>query len=315
MSRFYTYDFINSVYSQHSPSTIHTKNNQLFAFFAKYLFNILMGVYKISVPKTWDKNFTLSVMMSEGYMCVFRTNKFGVIALNTTLSGYNVFYRPSECVIANPLIDTTTPLVIGQNCEVMQLMPNYGSPIDLVFYYADQMAICAETASVNTFGSALGYVFASDSKRTAETFKQMADGVFSGNLAVAMDKDLFDDEGNIRMQMFNTDLKNTFIAPDVMELLRNWEYAFCREIGIPTANEQKKSRMVVDEVSSNNVETATKLELWLETWQDSIDRIKDMFGRDVDGLSVSIRHNPMEQTFHGAGEPTPLNREGGGANE
>ena len=86
LSSFYTYDFINSVYSRHSPSTIHTKNNQLFAFFAKYLFNILMGVYKISVPKTWDKNFTLSVMMSEGYMCVFRTNKFGVIALNTGLS-------------------------------------------------------------------------------------------------------------------------------------------------------------------------------------------------------------------------------------
>lgn len=309
MSDFYRYDFINAVYSHHSPSTIHTSNNRLFAFFAKYLFNTLMGVYKISVPKTWDKNFTLSVMMSCGFMCVFKTSKFGVIALNATLSGYNVFYRPSECMIANPLIDTTTPLVIGKNCEVMQLTPNFESPLDLVLYFADQMAIAAETAMVNTYGSALGYVFASDNKNMAESYKLLVDTVLAGNVAAVVDKNLFDDDGHLRMEMFNNDLKNSFIAPQIAEIMRTWEQMFCREIGIPTANEQKRSRMVVDEVNVNNVETSTKAELWLETWQESIERVKDMFGDAVEGLSVELRHKPTDEGFHA----TPINREGGGS--
>lgn len=308
MSNFYSYDFINSVYSQFSPSTMHTKNNQLFCFFAKYLTEKLFSIYKIGVPRNWDKNFVLTCMFTIGYMAVFRTDKYGVIPMNCGLSGYNVFYRPAEFVIANPLLSNSGPYPIGRMGEIMHLQPNFGSPFDLVTYYADQMAICAETASTNTFASRLAYLFASGNKRDAESFKSIVDDVTSGDIAVAVAKDLFDETtGNLRMEFFNPDLKNMFIAPEVVELMRNWEYQFDREIGIPTANEQKKARMVVDEVNSNNVETATKAELWLETWRESIDKVKAMFGDAVADLSVEWRHNPLTE------QKIDFSVEGGGA--
>ena len=46
---------------------------------------------------------------------------------------------------------------------------------------------------------------------------------------------------------------------------------------------------MTDEVNANNVETASKCEMWLEGWQKSCKTANDLFGLD---MSVTWRHNP-----------------------
>ena len=71
---------------------------------------------------------------------------------------------------------------------------------------------------------------------------------------------------------------------------------FCTEVGIPSARSDKKERMISSEAESNDVETSTRMEMWLDGWQKSCADVKKMFDVDV---SVNWRHNPNENVSRG----------------
>ena len=56
---------------------------------------------------------------------------------------------------------------------------------------------------------------------------------------------------------------------------------FNTDIGIPNVNIAKASGVTDSEVRSNNVDTQSKCKIWLETIQDGLDKVNDMFGLDI----------------------------------
>ena len=81
--------------------------------------------------------------------------------------------------------------------------------MDKINFYADMLALSAETAGVDLVNSKLAYVFGAKNKAQAESFKKMFDQIGSGQPAAYIDKTLFDEEGNPGWTMFNQNLKNT----------------------------------------------------------------------------------------------------------
>ena len=71
--------------------------------------------------------------------------------------------------------------------------------------------------------------------------------------------------------------------------MRKIEEMFDTYIGIPNANTDKRERLVTDEVNANNVETATRCELWLDSLKKGCQKVNDMFGLT---LSVDWRVKP-----------------------
>ena len=121
-------------------------------------------------------------------------------------------------------------------------------------------------------------MFAANSKSAAESSKKMYDKVASGEPVVVIDKDLFNEDGSPNWLMFNQDLKGSYIAGDIMEDMRKWELKFCSDLGIPNSNTDKKERLIVPEVESNNVEVKLWADLALESLKESCKKTEDMFG-------------------------------------
>lgn len=59
---------------------------------------------------------------------------------------------------------------------------------------------------------------------------------------------------------------------------------------------QKRERLISDEVNSNNAETSALVTLWLETMQDGIKKVNEMFGTDI---SVSYRYEQLAEEPQG----------------
>ena len=78
--------------------------------------------------------------------------------------------------------------------------------------------------------------------------------------------------------------------------MRKIEAEFDTEIGIPNANTDKAERLITDEVNANNVETATRCELWLESIKKGVDKANSMFGLSI---SVDWRVNPQTEINDG----------------
>ena len=287
----YMYDYINAEVSQHSPSTVHTKNTELQRFFARYLLQKAMSVFKWDLPETWDRDYFLYVLYGIGYIAVLNTDKYGVIPQQCGLDGYNIFYQPKRALVTNPLLKGLRSLDIGTQCTLIKLQPDYGSVMDLVGFYADMMALTAETAGVNLVNSRLSYVFFGKNKNTAQSQKKLFDRVASGEPATFVDTALYDvQSGNPSWIPFQQNVGQNYIAGDALADLRKWEMMFDTDIGIPNANTDKKERLISDEVNANNVEVTSKADLWLDQLQKSFAQTSKMFGIK---LGVEWRNKPQ----------------------
>ena len=207
------------------------------------------------------------------------------------MSGYNIFYRPTTAIITNPLFKRTIEARIGVDTELIRMAPDWCGVWDIVEYYADLMALTSETIAVNLINSKFSYVFAAEDKTSAESLKKLYDQIASGEPAAFADKKLFTDDGDPSWYLFVQNLKQNYIAGDLLEDLAKIDSRFNTEIGIPNVNIAKSSGVGAAEVMANNIDTHSKAELWLETIKDSLDKVNKMFGLDI---SVSLRFSGEE---------------------
>lgn len=281
-----SYEFENVYNSMRSPSTVHCRNTALVEFFTRYLFQKVISVFEFKgLPKYWADNYFKYVLFGEGVIAVFDSGKYDVICQNCGLSGYNVFYQPTTVVVANPLLPGLKEMTIGENCEIIKLQPNYSGVMDLVTTYADLMALALETTGANLLNSKLSYVFFADNKSSAESFKKLYDKLASGEPMAVIDKNLLNEDGSPAWQMFTQNVGANYVTGELLADMKTIEDQFNTIVGIPNANTQKRERMITDEVNANNVDTQSRINLWLETMQKDIEKVNKMFN-----LTISVKY-------------------------
>ena len=285
------YDHANAMVSQVTPNTVHVKNEGLTRFFQRYLLQKAISVFKWNLPENWSRDYFLYVLYCWGFIAIVNTDKFGVIPQGCGLKGYNVFYQPRSAIIQNPLLSGTLEPVIGKQCTLLKLQPDYGGIMDLVSFYAQEMALASEAIDVNLLNSKLSYVFTASNKNAAESLKKLYDRIASGEPAVVIDKNLYNDDGSVSWEAFQQNVGQNYIAGDLLSDMRKIEAEFDTKIGIPNANTDKKERLITDEVNSNNVETRNLPELWLESLQHGCKEANAMFGINI---SVDWRNEPVQ---------------------
>lgn len=288
----FMFDYKNVFNSMFNPSTMHASDTGLSRFFQRYLLQRAVSQFKWTMPEHWERNYFLYCLYCWGFVAVINTDKFGVIPQGCSLKGYNVMYAPTNAVIANPLLHGIREPLIGRQCSLIRLQPDYGGVWDLVSTYADMMAMTMSTAGSNILSSKLAYMFVSDNKSMNESLKEMYDKVASGQPAVFIDKNMIDDAtGKPRYFTFANNLKSNYIATSLLEDLKEWERRFDTELGIPHTNSDKKERLVTGEVNSNVTESFTRVEMWLEELKKGCDITNQLFG---DILHVDWRVDPHE---------------------
>ena len=288
-------DYINgATFSRLEPSQVHVANTYLYQYFRRYLLQKAVSVFRWELPKEWQRTLFLYCLYCDGHVAIVNTDSFGVIPQPCTLGGRGVQYQPTYVLITNPLLQGILQPRIGTQCAVIRIMPDYGGIMDIINYYARQMALCSETLEINLLNSKLSYVFGvpkgGNRKASAETLKKLFDQIMSGVPAAFVDEELTDRNGKPTWQLFLQDVGQNFIAPDVQEQLRKLECEFAAQVGIPSnLATTKKERVNLAEVSANDVETAVGPSQWLELAREGLDTANRLFGLQ---LSVEWRYEP-----------------------
>lgn len=275
------YHDANIITAMGSPGIVHSTNTELVRYFKRYLYQKAISTVKIVIPETWNRDYFLYTLFGIGYIAVVNTSRYGPICQACGLYGQDLYYAPTHATIANPLLRGILRPRIHTQCTVIKLTPDYCGIDDLVSYYANKLALCGESVDTNIVNTKLAYIFFAGGKAAAATFKTLYDDIASGKPAVVADKSLLNDDGTFKIDMFNQQLKNTYIASDMLADMRKVEQEFLTMIGIPNANTDKRERLITDEVNANAVETQTLLDLWLESLKAGADEANKMFGLSI----------------------------------
>lgn len=270
--------------SQYAPSTLHCSNNALYGYFARYLLMELFSVFKFTLPDNWALNYFRYSLFCTGHVAVVNTDKYGVIVQQSGLMGQDVYYQPVWAVIVNPMLTGILQPRIGTQCEIVKIKDDYSGILDIIQYYADHMALTAEALEMNIANSKLAVMFSARNKAGAEALKNIMDKVMSGETAVFYDEKLRtvrNGESVEPWSVFLNNLKNNFIAPDLMDELRRWKEMFCTDIGITSVRSDKKERMITAEAESTNEEKMSKVMLMRDNIKEGFDKANKMFGLNL----------------------------------
>lgn len=286
------YDFANAARATVTPTMIQPKDNAVFQYYTRYLLKRAMSVFKWTMPKTWDKYYFLYVLYTWGYIGVISTPQFGVIPQQGALAGYDVFYRPNRILISNPNFnpDQNKQYRLGIDAEIVKLQPDYTGLLDVCQLTAARLAYAHEALYMNLINSKLAEVFLTDDKSAAQTFKLIFDQIQRGEPAVVAGAKLTTAEGKPRWQQFENNLKQNYIATDIINDMRGILNDFDSMVGIPSANTQKRERLLQDEVNANNVETESLVDVMEDVMTICVDKVNAMFGV---GLSFEKRYKQM----------------------
>ena len=291
------YDYINVYNAARKPSTIHAKDSGITWYYKRYLIQKIISVFKFEgIPTTWAVDYFYYVLFIYGYIAVINTDKYGVIPQHCSLTGYDVFYRPTNAVIANPLLKGIMQPRIGSECEIIRIQPDWCGCWDIVEVYADMLALASESLGVNLINSKFAYIFGAENKAAAESLKKMYDQIQQGNPAVFVDKELFNENGEIAVNLMTQNLQQNYISGDILDDMAKIDSRFNTEIGIPNVNIAKASGVSDREVMANNVDTRTKAELWLSTINECLDKVNKMFNLNI---TCSLRFNIKEAVNDG----------------
>lgn len=269
----------NLAVASESPSGVQTVQNATAAFYARYLMKRAISAIELIIPDEWDKDYVAYTLFGWGYGIVCEVPRYGVIFQGCTLYGRNVYYQPTRAMTANPLFQAPAMgWVLGKNCEMVKLQPDFSGVMDIVLTYAARLALAYEAWQLNTQNSKLAYVIGADNKSGAASFEKLFDKIQSGVPAVATGSNLYTKDGKPRWVTFSTDLKQNYISPMISADMRSIMSEFDSFVGIPSnPNSDKKERQIVDEVNANNVETDTLLDLMVRTLNDGFSRANKMF--------------------------------------
>ena len=256
------------------PSDVDGVMNTSAYYYRLYLLKKLFGRFTFeNIPEGWDEDYMLEVLFMNGYFCVTDTEA-GILPLKCGLSGVNVFDKPTTAVIANVVLGSFER-IIGVDCEICQLQPNFEGVYPIINRYATLLAMCDSSIAVNLMNTKTTFIFGASGKSQAETFKKMYDKISCGEPAVFM-KDGLNDEN-----FFTIPAKQNFIAEDVQILKRKIIDEFLTEIGINNTNLDKRERLTDNEVEANDQEVIANIQCWIDNITWGIDRINRMFNLNL----------------------------------
>ncbi len=274
------FDDLKRTFFREEPKTVHGEFTWTNAYYWEWGLKKILSRFELeNMPETWDKNYFWSHLFLDGVIAILDT-ELGVIPLRCGYTGINVWNRPTDIVIANHILGSFNRK-IGVDGALIHLQYNYQGVSPILQRFSTLLAMCDSAISVNLMNSKVAFIGFVDDQAQAKTMQKMYDDISAGVPAVFPRKSQVNTENFI----FNN-VKQTFIADDVMLVRRKIVNDFLSDIGINNANLDKRERLNEQEVNANNEEVRFNVLNWLDTIQEGLDVANDLYKT---GLKIKLR--------------------------
>lgn len=269
------------------PNDVSGIENITSSYYFSYLLRLVKGIFDFKAPEHWDTDFLLDTLLLNGVFGIFENNS-EPLALNCQPYGVNVYYKPTDFNIANPVIGTFSKK-IGVDGAIIYLEeePSMNATFrtirPLLTKYSHQLAACDKCIDQSLMNSGVAAIFSASSKKAAESFRKMYDEISEGQPAVFIDEELGLASGTSRNLQY-TPAKDNYICDLVQIQKRKIIEEFLTAIGVNNANTDKRERLNADEVNSNNDECYIATAVWRRNLEETTKLAKSLFP----GLEFSL---------------------------
>lgn len=293
------------------PSTVKPFNNAAYCYWMRSLMQRALSVIEVEgLPDEWKnevEEFLWFCLFKYGYVAVFYTDKLGTVFNPASLRGYDFYYQYTNAVIANPSLDESLDLKIGEKCAILRIAPDFMGIWDTLSRFAEQLAAIDSSINMSIVNSKFAWLLAARNKGMQSALKKMLDKIYRGEPAVIVDQRVLNDttDKDVPYQFLErSNLKQSYITTDQLMDEQTILSMFDSEIGInslPYAN--KKERLVSNEVDAKDTDSKARVNVWIKNLNESAEVVNKMFGLN---LKFKIREEEQKDVIDKPSEPVLL---------
>lgn len=260
------------------PKNVNGQLTLRTTMYKKELWKIIKGLFKVTCPDDWDKDYIKNYLTRYGYIAI-TDSPIGVIPIWCTLTGFNYINLPTKIIVAAPVINNFEK-TIGEDCELLFLEREFNKVYynyeSLVNTTAEQLASASGSLDINIINSRTSYMYEAESQSQADAIKHAYDQATSGEPLVVFRRDELSKSPQ-GLQLLLGNVKQNFIGDVLCDVRRSIMNEFLTFIGINNANTDKKERLITNEVESNNQELSANISLFKDNLDTCVNKINKIF--------------------------------------
>lgn len=262
-------------YFNRQPCDVLGTCNNATQFWKRYLYRKVFGSFKLTIPENIPKNFFRFWLFKFGSIAVPYTSQFGWIASPYGVTKLDIYYQPKKFTVTNPYMKSDMEWEDGKNGVIVKLNDDYFGIDDLVTHYATKLASCDKAIDVNLMNANVSMALEAKNKKEADELKVAYAKATTGEPFVAVNTELLKNGG---ISSFFKDVKSNYIANEVLESRAKITNEFLTIIGLNNSNNDKRERMITDEVNANNEDIKSISDLWLENVETCFAKLRELTG-------------------------------------
>ena len=232
----------------------------------------------------WDMDAFLYGLFRLGYLCCFRSKTYGILPQPATPYGIGLQYQPTGMIVSTPYFQFDRPLIIGQECTVIKLTPDYRGIWDVITKCAGEMMHLDTAIRQASLNSRFAYAIAAQDEKSAKSAQAIMDRLANGEPGIAYDpkmyKDLSTGEYRVPWQLFDRELGKNYILDKLIEARRMLLSDFYKEIGVRITT-GKKERQVASEQEAIDAESYNRMSVWDMVLTRSVEEYNEFFGENL----------------------------------
>lgn len=285
------------------PYAVKGQANATTQYYKRMLYNKIYSVYDFNIPDERELGWFRYFLFHFGSVAYLYSNdSLGWIFYPYAITKLNYILRPAEIEVVlmndQDKDSETFTRTIGENAEIVHIFDDFYGVDDIVTRYAEMLAECDKSININLMNSNVSLASYVDNKKDAEVLKEAYQKATAGEPFIVINKELLIDENGVFKPLFN-DVKSTFIANDLCTTRRSIMNAFLTEVGIRNSNYDKRERLTTSEISENNDETRSIVEIIYNNISDCFERCNALSGNN---LSVKLNYDYTDDTIEPAEE-------------
>ena len=264
-----------------------TLNNRTYTDYFYRLMLISMSIFKWeNLPNGIDEKWIEKYLFNMGRCMFYKDDTLGFMVTKCTTDGMLNFYdEPTSLRPVATNYSNTQSYVNGKECVMIRNNDFMIPTVPTIELFAYRLADISRTIDINIHAQKTPILIkCSDKQRLTlkNVYRQ-----WNGNEPVIFgDKSLNMEQ----LEVLKTD------APIVFDKLQLQKHAIWNEcmtfLGINNANQDKKERLVDDEVQANNEQVQMSGEMMLKARQRAADDINRLFGTNI---KVSMRSDLFQE--------------------
>lgn len=263
-------------------SIAKTLNDWTYTDYYYRLMLIARSIYKWELPNNINYKWVERYLFNEGGCVFFKDPILGYMVTKYTACGklnpYDepTFVRPHATGYTGEPLENHVDCVIIRNNDI--LLPT--SPTLQLFAY--RLAEATRTSDVNIKAQKTPYVVLCDDKQKL-SFKRAMQQIDNNEDAIYGYK-------NFDVSAIQTLKLDAPVVFDKLTLHKHDIWNECMTfLGLNNANQDKRERLVDDEVQANNEQVRASGNVFLSSRQDSVEEIKKLFGLNGEEIKVEKR--------------------------